>query len=86
MVKANSTPAKADGEQALWLNGKLAGHFKGIRWRTSNELKFNTLWLLYHVSENTAEHNRDPEPRDRAYEIWFDDIVVSTAYVGPIKK
>jgi predicted amidohydrolase len=86
MVKANSTPAKADGEQAFWLDGKLTGHFKGIRWRTSNELKFNSLWLQYYVSENTAEHNRDPEPGDRAYEIWFDDIVVSTTYVGPIKK
>jgi hypothetical protein len=42
--------------------------------------------LLYYVSENTAEHNRDPEPGDRAYEIWFDDIVVSTTYVGPVKK
>ena len=85
-MKANSTPAQADGEQAFWLNGKLTGHFKGIRWRTSNELKFNSLWLQYYVSENTAEHNRDPEPGDRAYEIWFDDIVVSTTYVGPIKK
>ncbi len=86
MVKANSRPDAADGEQAFWVDGQLVKNFKGIRWRSSSDLKFNTLWLLYYVSEDTAQHNRDPQPKDRVYEIWFDDIVVSTAYIGPIQK
>jgi predicted amidohydrolase len=86
MVKANSRPDAADGEQAFWVDGRLIKNFNGIRWRSSDDLKFNTLWLLYYVSENTAEHNRDPQPKDRVYEIWFDDVVVSTAYIGPIQK
>ena len=38
MLKANSSPEKADGEQALWIDGKPVGHWKNIRWRKSNDL------------------------------------------------
>jgi hypothetical protein len=86
MVKANAPPQAANGEQAFWVDGKLARRFQGIRWRSSDKLKFNAFWLLYHVSENTAEHNRDPDPRKRVYEIWFDDVVLATEYIGPIKR
>jgi predicted amidohydrolase len=86
MVKANSRPDAADGQQAFWVDGQLVKNFKGIRWRSSNDLKFNTLWLLYYVSQDTAEHNRDSQPKDRVYEIWFDDVAVSTEYIGPIRK
>jgi hypothetical protein len=33
MLQANAMPSTADGEQAFWMDGKLTGHFKGIRWR-----------------------------------------------------
>ena len=36
MLKANSTPEAADGEQAFWVDGKKIGEFKGIRWRTAD--------------------------------------------------
>jgi hypothetical protein len=85
MVKANTTPNAADGEQAFWVDGKLGGYFKGIRWRSSDLLKFNTFWLHYLVSENTAEHNNDPDPKNRRYEIWFDDVVLATDYIGPLQ-
>jgi hypothetical protein len=39
MVKANSSPEKADGEQAFWIDGKPVGGFQGIRWRSTNKLK-----------------------------------------------
>jgi hypothetical protein len=58
--------------------------FEGFRWRTNDDLKINFFWLLHYVTENAARQNRvaDPNPINR---VWFDDIVVSTAYVGPIK-
>jgi len=37
------------------------------------------------VTENAARQNRvaQPNPINR---VWFDDVVVSTEYVGPIQK
>jgi hypothetical protein len=84
MVKANSAPQTADGEQAFWIDGRLVGSFQGIRWRSSDKLKLNTLWLLYYVTENSARQNRDTDP-NRVYEVWFDDIVVATEYIGPVQ-
>jgi hypothetical protein len=59
--------------------------FEGFRWRTSNDLKVNFLWLLYYVTEDTARQNHVTNP-PRASRVWFDNVVVSTAYVGPIAK
>jgi hypothetical protein len=84
MLKANSSPEAADGEQAFWVDGKPVGHFKGIRWRTSDELKVNTFWLLYYVTEQAARHNQDTAS-DRVSELWFDDIVLATEYIGPVQ-
>jgi len=81
MLKANSTPQGADGEQAFWVDGKKVDKFKGIRWRTSDTLKVNSFWLLYYITEQAAQHNNDTV-RDRVYEIWFDDIVLATEYIG----
>ncbi len=86
MLKANSTPEKADGEQAFWIDGRLQGHFKGIRWRSTNRLKINSFWLLYYNTDQPARHNKDPHPESRVMEVWFDDIVVATEYIGPIAK
>lgn len=59
--------------------------FEGFRWRTSPDLKINFFWLLHYVTENAARQNRraKPNPINR---VWFDDIVVSTAYVGPLRS
>jgi len=84
MVKANSAGA-ADGEQAFWVDGKLVGHFKSIRWRTTDLLKLNSFWLQYDVDDNSAKHNSDPTPQERQYEVWFDDIVLATEYIGPVQ-
>ncbi|NQU24656.1 MAG: hypothetical protein HQ567_25520 [Candidatus Nealsonbacteria bacterium] len=84
MLKANSAPDKADGEQAFWVDGELHGHFKGIRWRTTDKLKINSFWLLYYNTDQPARHNKDPKPDSRVMEVWFDDVVVATEYIGPV--
>jgi hypothetical protein len=82
-LQANSKPEAADGEQAFWVDGKLVGEFKGIRWRTTEALKVNSFWLLH--DSHTADLNKDAEHANRTYELWFDDLVVATEYVGPVQ-
>ncbi len=84
MLKANSSPEKADGEQAFWVDGELYGRFTGFRWRTTDKLKINSFWLLYYNTDQPARHNKDPKPQSRVMEVWFDDVVVATEYIGPV--
>jgi len=84
MLKANSSPDKADGEQAFWVDGELYGRFTGFRWRTTDKLKINSFWLLFYNTDQPARHNKDPNPESRVMEVWFDDVVVATEYVGPV--
>jgi hypothetical protein len=109
MVRMNSAPEQADGELALWLDGKLAMHvrkgvargpwsgmgfdllvkggepFEGLRLRTSNALKINHLWLEHYLDEGAQQQNglQNPTPVNR---VWFDHVVVSTRYIGPIAR
>ena len=84
MIRANSTPAAADGEQAFWVDGKRVGEFKGIRWRSSDALKLNSFWLLH--DGHTEDLNKDAEHLNRVYEVSFDDLVIATDYIGPVQK
>jgi len=83
MLKCNHAP-KADGEQAFWIDGKLAGHFKDFRWRTTDSLKINAFWLLYYVTPEALRRSRARSVGGR-YRVWFDDVVVATQYIGPMK-
>jgi len=78
MVQAN-TPGKADGRQAFWVDGKKVGDFGGIEWRSSADLKANAFWLMSYVTEHSAKTNK-------VNRVWFDDVVVATEYIGPIRK
>lgn len=84
MMEANSHPEEADGQQAFWVDGVPQGRFPGFRWRTSENLKINSFWLLFYNTEQPARHNDDPDPEGRVMEVWFDDIVIATEYIGPI--
>jgi hypothetical protein len=66
------------------LLGKGGEPFEGFSWRTSDDLKVSNFWLLHYVTENAARQNgvAKPNPKNR---VWFDDVVVATAYVGPIR-
>lgn len=80
MLQANSAPDKADGRQAMWVDGKKIGEFTGIRWRTRNDVKINCLWLQhygYDAGDPTRAYLKETQT------VWFDDIVVSTSYIGP---
>lgn len=83
MVQANSSPAKADGIQAMWIDGRLVARFTGIRWRTSPDTKINCLWLQhygYDESDPTRAFSKESQT------VWFDDIVVAAEYIGPMAQ
>lgn len=84
MVKCN-TPAKADGEQAVWIDGRLVGHFKGIRWRTDPKLQVSGFAIESYVTEQSARHNKVDNPR-KTNRCWFDDVVLSRSYIGPARR
>jgi hypothetical protein len=84
MVKVNSDTEMADGEQAFWIDGKKMGHWKDIRWRKDDKLKVNGLWMLYYITENAPRQNRVKDPR-KTNTVYFDEIVVSRSYIGPIQ-
>lgn len=58
--------------------------FEGFSWRTTGDLKVSYFWLLHYVTENATRQNRveKPDPTNR---VWFDDVVVATSYIGPIR-
>lgn len=59
--------------------------FPGFRWRTSRDLKLNFFNLTHYVTENAARQNgqKQAAPINR---VWFDNVVVSTRYIGPIQR
>lgn len=73
MMRANS-PGKNDGELAAWIDGKLYLHYKGIRWRSEEKVRIKRIDLGVYIHSCTQTNTA-----------WFDDIVVSTGYIGPIK-
>ena len=83
MIQANSAADKADGKQAMWLDGNLVGEFTGIRWRNDLDLKVNCFWL-----EHFGYDEGDPTKKfwKESQSVWFDDVVVARRYIGPIRK
>jgi hypothetical protein len=81
MIQANSAPGKADGRQAMWVDGQPAGEFTGMRWRDDMDLKVNCLWLQ-HYGYDPSDPTRQFWKQSQS--VWFDDIVVARGYIGPI--
>jgi hypothetical protein len=77
MLKSN-TVGKADGRQAFWIDGRLAGDFKGFEWRTAADLKPNAFWLMSYVTDTWT--------KQKINRVSFDDVVVATEYIGPVSK
>lgn len=72
MMRLN-TPGQSDGEMAFWMDGSLAHTQSGMYWRDVAELQLNKGWLQHYVASGDAtQPNR----------VWFDDMIVSTSYIG----
>jgi hypothetical protein len=116
MVKMNSVPERTDGEQAMWIDGRLVARFapgipvgywlrdvfrndtekgkpfEGLRWRRDTRVTVNKVKLENYVSESAFERSEayagshpDFIINTQESTVWFDHVVVSKEYVGPIK-
>lgn len=74
MLKHN-TPGQADGEQALWIDGRLLGHWRGISWRTSEALQANALTLEAYITDRWTKNPVNI--------VDFDNVVIARQYIGP---
>jgi len=74
----HNTPGKPDGEQAFWIDGLLVGHWKGINWRTSPQLKANALTLESYVTDRWTKNPVNT--------VCFDDVAIARDYIGPSAK
>lgn len=72
MMELN-TPGRADGRMAFWVDGLNALEVTGMRLRDIPELQLNKAWLQHYIAGGDAE---------QANAVWFDDMVVSTDYIG----
>jgi hypothetical protein len=83
MLQANTATNLADGQQAMWVDGKEIGNFTGIHWRTDDTVKINCFWLEhygYDEGDPTKQYWKEKQA------VWFDDVVVATRYIGPMER
>ncbi len=57
--------------------------FSGFNWRTSLDLQLNYFWLNHYISPGAALQNKRDHPNP-VHRVFYDNIVVSTSYIGPI--
>lgn len=77
MIQVNTVSedgALADGELAAWVDGELYLHYEGLRWRTDARVLVKRFDLGVYVHRARRENV-----------VWYDDVVVSTGYVGPLR-
>ena len=77
MLKHN-TPGRPDGEQAFWIDGVLQGHWKGINWRTTGQLKANALTVESYITDRWTKNPVNV--------VFFDNVVIARSYIGPVAK
>jgi len=98
MMKINDPVDSYNGELAFWVNGEKIHHlgegfpngywvwdkfyphpdssaFEGFQWRNDENLKLNFFWLLYYMTDGIT---------GQTDQVFFDDVVISTEYIGPI--
>ena len=50
--------------------------FNAFQWRTTEELDINYIWTYLYITD---------APKGHVSKVWFDNIVVADAYIGPIE-
>lgn len=73
MIQVNE-PGEANGEMAAWIDGKLYIHYTGFRWRTTPEVKLKRFGIGVYVHRATRDNT-----------VWYDDVALSTGYIGPLE-
>ena len=77
-MRKHNTPGRPDGEQAFWIDGVLQGHWKGINWRKTGQLKANALTLESYITDRWTKNPMNV--------VFFDNVVIARSYIGPVAK
>ena len=70
MIKANDV-GETNGELAAWIDGKLYIHYRGFRWRSTSAVKLKAFHLNLYVHQAKRDNT-----------VWYDDVALSTGYIG----
>ena len=76
MIRLNDV-GEANGEQRLWINGRLYIEQTGLEWRRHEDMVINDLM------QPTYTHTPPQEGRKRT--LWLDSIVLAKRYIGPLR-
>jgi hypothetical protein len=74
MIRVNDV-GEPNGELAAWIDGTLYIHYKGLRWRTSAEVRLKRFGIGVYVHQARKDNT-----------VWYDDVALSTGYVGPLEE
>lgn len=74
MIQANDV-GQANGELAAWIDGQLYLHYTGFRWRTSADVTLKRFNIGLYVHQAAKDNT-----------VWYDDVVLSTGYIGPLAR
>ena len=72
MIQVNA-PGQENGELAAWIDGNLYIHYRGFRWRTTPDVKLKRFGIGLYVHQATQDNT-----------VWYDDVALSTGYIGPL--
>ncbi len=64
---------------------KRVERFEGFDFRTTSKLKINFFWLLHYVTDSAYRRNGVANAPKHNH-VHFDNIVIATKYIGPIKS
>ncbi|MDO6694019.1 hypothetical protein Q4574_12055 [Aliiglaciecola sp. 3_MG-2023] len=76
-IKLNS-PGKQDGIFRAWIDGILIYERKNMYYRDTDKLKIEKVWMNYYFGGVAKpKHN---------FQMYLDNIVIASSYIGPIRK
>jgi hypothetical protein len=64
------------GDRENFMTADGGDPFEGFRFRTDDQLKINFVWLYTYITKGSPGHTN---------RVWYDDVVVATEYIGPIR-
>jgi hypothetical protein len=72
-----NTPGINDGVLETWIDGRLAYRQTDWRWRDTDSLKIEQIWLdVYHGGTDVP---------DQDISLYIDNVVIASSYIGPMK-
>ncbi len=71
-----NTPDENDGVLKAWVDGRLAFEKTDIRFRRTDELKIEQVWMnVYHGGKLASPHDQH---------VFIDNVVIARRYIGPM--